>query len=312
MSGRIDQDKKKEEWIKEHISNCSPLIQNYMIGKKKVHTSTTRKAYLGYLIQYEEFVKRNKKELTDILPMDIDRYRDEISEGNGVSIVNAKISAVHSFYEFLKENKLVDTNPCENKKLPVKSRKSPIYMTSNEESQLKNNITHNQLRRTDKWRNRDLCIVTLGLATGLRISEITNIDVEDIDFENKKINNVYVKGGYTRDIYIGDNTIKSINKWLIDRKLYVKDPNQKALFISQKGGRISNSVIEKMMRKETAGFGKKITPHKMRSTCATKLYNKEGDIYLVAQQLGHKNIKNTMIYAQATEDKRRMAAAVLD
>ena len=65
------------------------------------------------------------------------------------------------------------------------------------------------------------------------------------------------------------------------------------------------------MRRETSEFDKKITPHKMRSTCATKLYNKEGDIYLVAQQLGHKNIKNTMIYAQATEERRK-AANILD
>lgn len=311
MSGRIDQDNKKEEWIKSHITNCCPLIQNYMIGKKKVHTSATRKAYLGYLIQYENFLKRNNIGITKVLPMDIDRYRDEISEGNNVSIVNAKLSAIHSFYDFLKENELVKINPCDNKKLPVKSHKAPVYMTSKEEKQLKKNIM-NKNRKTDKWRNRDLCIVTIGLSTGLRVSEITNIDIEDIDFKNKKINNVYVKGGYTRDIYIGDNTIKSIISWLVDRKLYIKNPDEKALFISQKGNRISNSAVERMMRRETSEFDKKITPHKMRSTCATKLYNKEGDIYLVAQQLGHKNIKNTMIYAQATEDKRRKAANILD
>ena len=116
----------------------------------------------------------------------------------------------------------------------------------------------------------------------------------------------------SRDIYIGDNTIQSIRTWLVDREKYAKNSAQKALFISQKGNRISNSTVERMMKKETAGFGKRITPHKMRSTCATKLYNKKGDIYLVAQQLGHKNIRNTMIYAQATEDNRRMAADILD
>lgn len=314
MSGRMDQDAKKEKWIQNHVSKCCPLIQKYMISKKSpVLTSTTRKAYLGYLIQYEDYMKRNGIELVKVLPMDIDTYRDSIHEGNGISIVNAKLSAVHSFYEFLLDNDLVKKNPCDKKKYKmIKEEKYPVYLTAKEERQLKCNITNNQLRKTDKWRNRDLCIITIGLSTGLRISEITNIDVDDIDFENKVINNVYVKGGYTRDIYIGDNTIAAINKWLIDRALYVKDPEQKALFVSQKGGRISNSVVEKMIRRETSSFDKHITPHKMRHTCATKLYKETGDINAVAEQLGHKNLRNTRIYAHTTEDMKRKAAAILD
>lgn len=312
MSGRNIQDEKNEKWVTDHLPNVSILIQNYMQSKKGIHTSTTRRSYLGYLIQFEKFMKEKNIELTDVLPMHIDIYRNYIAEGNGVSIVNAKLCAVLNFYEFLLENDLVTKNPCLHKKLPVTQERKLVYMNEREEKHLKTGILLNKHRKSDRWVHRDYCIVTIGVATGLRISEITNIDVDDIDFENKVIRNVYAKGRKLREIYIGDNTIRAIRNWLDDRETLLKNKSEKALFISQKGNRIANRTVQDMLQKETENFDKKITPHKMRSTCGMKLYNKTGDIYLTAQQLGHSNLKNTMIYAQATEERKREAAKILD
>jgi integrase/recombinase XerC len=304
MSGRQEQDLKYEQWIKEHLESQPMILKDYMLSIKK-KTSSTRKAYLRYLIQYVDYMESQNIKLTDVIPMYIDRYIEYISEGNGPCIVNAKLSAVISFYNFLEENGLVQKNPCPpSKKLKVDEKETVVYMTEREVRKIKSNVTYNQNSV------RDNCIVTLGIATGLRVSAIVNIDIEDIDFDNKTIK-VIEKGDKERIVYIGDNTINSIKQWIeVRRKKIGTDSG--ALFISNKNKRISVRRVEEMIQAASQNIDKHITPHKMRSTCAMKLYNKTGDIYLTAQQLGHKNIKNTMIYAKSTEEKRREAALILD
>lgn len=310
MSGRQEQDEKKELWIKKKLEEVDQIYTDYMRSIKKAKTSSTRKSYLGYLIQFDTFLKENNIDIYEVKPMVIDSYIDYMLEnGNKASIINTKLSAIISFYDFLKENDFIKTNPCSSKKkLKLEEKTSVVYMTEDEIAGIKENI----ITKKYKYANRDLCIITLGCATGLRVSAIVNIDISDINFEEKIIT-VVEKGNKKREIFIGDNTIDSINRWLHDREEILDGAEEDALFISQKTKkRISTYAVQMMIREYGCFIGKHITPHKMRSTCAMKLYNKTGDIYLTAQQLGHKNIKNTMIYAKATDEKRRMAAELLD
>ena len=315
MSGRKEMDDKKEKWISSKLRLCSQLLRDYMLSISETKTSSTRKAYLGYLMQYEQFMMNEGISLTEVKPMHIDRYRKYIigsgNKKNSASIVNVKLCAIISFYDFLKENDLVDHNPCDSKKkLKVKQKEEVVAMTENEINILKHSIATGRNRRTQKYKNRDLCIVTLGCSTGLRVSAIVNIDIDDIDFEKKTIH-VIEKGNKERIICVGENTLQSIRTWMHDRSQLANE-NEKALFISQKHGRIATRTVEEMMQKETVNIKKHITPHKMRSTCGMRLYEKKHDIYLVQQQLGHANIKNTMIYAKASEDMLREAANILD
>lgn len=306
MSGREEQDLQREKWIQEKLNNQSQVLTDYMLSLKNRKTSSTRKAYLGYIIEFVNYMNSNSINFYEAKPMHIDRYIDYISEGRGHGIVNAKLAAISNFYSFLVKNELAKANPINNDmKLKSNTEKNVIYMTETEEQRVK-------LKASRKSRNsvRDLCIITLGCATGLRVSAIRNIDIEDIDFENKIIH-VVEKGNKVRDVYIGDNTIEMIRTWMRERKSKYGN-NTGPLFISQKKNRLSVRTIEEMIHNVSSGVDKHITPHKMRSTCAMKLYNLTGDIYLTAQQLGHKNISTTMIYARATDDKRREAAALLD
>ena len=305
MSGREEQDKRIEEWIKQSLISSPQILQDYMVSIKK-KTSMTRRAYLGYLKQYISFMEQNGITLTEVKPMHIDRFIDHISEGNGPSIVNAKLSAVSSFYHFLEKNDFIEKNPYSSEmKLKLDEKETVIYLTDKEVDKLKASV------RDGARKNRDLCIITLGCATGLRVSAIVNIDIEDIDFKEGTIN-VVEKGNKKRTIYIGANTMSSIKRWMEDREKICGN-NTGALFLSQKGNkRIATRTVQEMIHNASKGIDKHITPHKMRSTCAMKLYEKTGDIYLTAQQLGHSNVKNTMIYAKATEDRRREAAMLLD
>ncbi len=308
MSGRFEQDRKREEWIANKLNYTPKIYKRYMTSIKK-KTSSTRKAYLGYLIDYNNFVGSEGITLESVKPMHIDSYIDYLTEkGNKEAIINAKLSAVISFYDFLIENEIVVKNPCSaKKKLSIKPKETVVYMTEEEVKEVKDNIISNKI----KYCNRDLCIVTLGVSTGLRVSAIVNIDISDIDFENKSIE-VIEKGNKARTVFIEKNTINMIQRWMNDREKIASE-DEDALFISQKTHhRMSVDAVQDIIRRYTKGLDKHITPHKMRSTCAMKLYNKTGDIYLTAQQLGHANIKNTMIYAKATDEKRRMAAEILD
>lgn len=304
MSGRQEQDLQREKWIEEKLKGQPQLLKDYMISAKR-KTSSTRKAYLGYLMQFVNFMGKQKVELTKVKPMHIDRYVDYISKDNGTSIVNTKLAAVSDFYDFLVKNEFVKSNPCSSD-MKLKGEKSDtvVFMTDKEVELIKKKVT------CGKHASRNLCIITLGCATGLRVSAIRNIDIEDIDFDKKTIH-VIEKGNKKRDVYIGDNTIGVIQSWMKDReKIYGTSTGP--LFMSQKKNRLSVRTIEEMIHTASDGIDKHITPHKMRSTCAMRLYDKTGDIYLTAQQLGHASIANTMIYAKATEDRRREAANLLD
>lgn len=306
MSGRQEQDRAIERWIEERLILQPQILRDYMLSIKR-KTSSTRKAYLGYLIQFMGFMDNQGIKLTEVKPMHIDRYIDHISKGNGPSIVNTKLAAVGDFYDFLTKNGLVKSNPySSDMKLNQDKSETVVYMTDDEIKKVKNAAVDAKV----KYASRDLCIITLGCATGLRVSAIRNIDIEDIDFENKSIK-VIEKGNKKREVFIGDNTIQTIKVWMEDRKK-IYGNNTGALFMSQKKNRIAVRTIEDMIHNASKGIDKHITPHKMRSTCAMRLYEKTGDIYLTAQQLGHANISNTMIYAKATNERRREAAELLD
>ena len=315
MSARLEKDQIVEKKIKEKLETCPQILKDYMLSTENKQSSITRMSYLRHLMHYFKFVEDNNLDIYTIKPMHFDRYRDYILHHNGkdcgASLVNTRFSAIISFYKFLQKNDLVTSIPCTNDiKIKIPEKESVVYMTDKEVNILKNNILIGLNRKNDALIKRDLAIVTLGCSTGMRISEISNIDIDDIDFDEQTIR-IIAKGNKYRIIYIGSNTINAIHDWLKDRQKYVKDDN-KALFVSTKGNRIEPSEIRKMLAKETKDLNKHITPHKMRSTCAMKLYDKTGDIYLTAQQLGHSNIKNTMIYAKSTEEKRRRAADLLD
>lgn len=308
MSGRAEQDQQREEWIKQKLINQPQIIQAYMLSIKYNKTSSTRKAYLGYLIEYVDFINKQGIKLTEVLPMHLDLYINYIKEGNGNSIVNAKLSAVGSFYNYLLKNKYIDSNPYDSKEmlLEVEEKDSVVYLTKIEENKLKRKAVSSKV----KYANRDLCIITLGCATGLRVSAIRNIDIEDIDFDNMTID-VIEKGKKARKIFIGENTVKVIKTWMEDREKIFGN-NTGALFMSQKKNRIAVRTIEDMIHNASKGIDKHITPHKMRSTFAMKVYDKSGDINLTSELLGHKNPRNTKKYAKATEERKREAIKYVD
>ena len=327
MCARDDVDKKNLEIIKRISENYPKELLLY-INSLSRKTSYTKMVYIRYVGKFLDYMKQILKlnpykidNYNKIKPMHIDGYMETIKynkngKENSGMYRNAQLAAINGYFNFLAMNGIIKLNPCINIENPKDNKEHKIITISdNDLDIIINNIQHGtgsiKAKSTqEKWKNRDIALVTLGITTGLRISAIVGIDINDINMREKTIT-VTEKGDIQKTIYIGNKTMTALKKWIKDRRFMV-DENEKALFICQGNHRISVRAVENRFKKLSEATGKKITPHKMRATCATRLYEQTGDIYLVQQQLGHKNIENTKRYARVSEQKRREAAYILD
>lgn len=345
MNGRQEM----QEMIEGKISNKLKNKPGYLLDYSRTFgdkTATTKISYLNYVIEFLDYLQKeygyniqDPKCFSNIRTSMLNgysehiryRYINRIKENgltekvkveNGNSIRAAKIYAIKNFFNFLYIDKYINEDPSSKVSIPkVNNEISIVEMSEEEVSVLKNNIMNGAgsskaKKRQLPWKNRDLAIVMIGLVTGLRVESLVEINISDINFQTYSIN-VVEKGNKARTCYIGENTMKIINNWLNDRKAILKDQECDALFISSikqdsKYTRITTSGVRKLVSKYTYNINKKITPHKLRSTCATTTYRHTGDIYLTASVLGHKNIQNTRRYAAVAETERRTTASKLD
>ena len=171
-------------------------------------------------------------------------------------------------------------------------------------------LTKHQLISHEKLKARDLALLTLLLGTGIRVSECVGLDLTDVDFDNECIK-VIRKGGYEDIVYFGDEVRDALLSYLEERKGILALPgHENALFLSYQNKRLSVRSVEKLVKKyaSTVTTMKKITPHKLRSTYGTNLYQETGDIYLVADVLGHKDVNTTKKhYADMLDETKRRA-----
>ena len=163
----------------------------------------------------------------------------------------------------------------------------------------------------EKTKERDLALITLLLGTGIRVSECVGLDLEDLDFKNNAVK-VTRKGGNEMFVYFGPEVEKALMPYLTVReKIVPVSGHEHALFYSTQRKRIGIQAVENLVKKyaREVTTAKKITPHKLRSTYGTALYQETGDIYLVADVLGHKDVNTTRKHYAAIDDARRRQAA---
>lgn len=154
-------------------------------------------------------------------------------------------------------------------------------------------------------------MLTLMLGTGIRVSECVGLDIDDVDFKNNGIK-IHRKGGYESIVYFGEEVEKALADYMQERqKIMPKEGNGNALFLSMQKKRMSVRSVENLVKKysKLVTSIKNITPHKLRSTYGTTLYQESGDIYLVADVLGHKDVNTTRKHYAAQADERRRQAA---
>ena len=259
----------------------------------------------------------NVSVLDQLKPIDIEEYmeylklydspNDQTTITNGERGLKRKISSLRSFYTYYYKRQAIKTNPVQLVDMPKIHDKAIIRLDAGETAALLDYIEHcgDQLigqRKAyyEKTKLRDLAIVTLLLGTGIRVSECVGLDVEDIDFRNNGIRLIR-KGGSEMVVYFGPEVEKALKDYLEARKA----------ISPLEGQRIGVQAVENLVKKYARAITttKKITPHKLRSTYGTTLYQETGDIYLVADVLGHKDVNTTKKHYAAMDDARRRKAA---
>lgn len=227
-----------------------------------------------------------------------------------------KISSLKSFYNYYFRNERLQTNPAALVQLPKLHEKDIIRLDIDEVALLLDEVesgealTEKQKAYHAKTKIRDLALLTLMLGTGIRVSECVGVDIDDIDLKNGGIR-IHRKGGKEVTVYFGSEVEDALLDYLEERSLVIpEDGHEKALFLSLQKKRIAVRSVENLVKKYSRLVTplKKITPHKLRSTYGTSLYKETGDIYLVADVLGHSDVNTTKKHYAALEDERRRSA----
>ena len=321
MGGRIEkEDKAREKMEKklESLPKIFTLFYNWMNARDK--TYTTMNNYINHTVDFMNFITKGKKKeefYKNVTDDDVERYMVSIRRRNingedvevGDDIRAARWSSLNTFFKFLSQKKHIDNNPMLQTERPkIRTKHSVTYMTADEIKSVFCKI-EKEARTTVK--NRDMCIVAVGLSTGLRVSAIANIDVEDIDFKENTIK-VIEKGRKTRYIKFAENLRNIILVWMKDREIYFNGQETGPLFISQKKNRMSVDSIQEVVKKYTQHLPKHITPHKLRSSAAMNLYSNGVGILTIASVLGHENVSTTQRYTSAYDEEQEQATNILD
>lgn len=321
MSGRHEKELRFENRAQKKLETLPAVVTEYyyaMMGAGS--SSTTIDGYINYIQTFLNFTfpKGCSEQFYEkVTSTHINRYiaSCRTKEVNGKterlsdSIRAVRWSALNSFFQFLVPN-YIKANPVANTQRPkIRDNPNVTYLTVEEIGTLYQYVAETAKAR---FKNRDLCFLKLGFSTGLRISAIMQIDIDDIDFNAKTIK-VVEKGDRDYQVMFGDNLKQQMQIWLQDRAKLYPNCQTNALFVSQKGERLSVDQASKIIAKYSDAItDKKVTPHVMRHSCATNLYEKTNDIYICAKQLNHKNVTTTQRYAEVSKSKQKEVANMLD
>lgn len=285
------------------------LLLEKFLTYAKTQLSFSKHSEKAYNFDISEFIefcyKNNVKKPDEITGILIRKYISGLTlKKLSKNTIIRKISAVRSFMKYLFENRIIKSNPFDVIVIPKKDKTLPSFLTEEEvEKLIEENKPEKVLSRDLNYpfAFRDYAILMLLYSSGIRRSELVNLNVGDVDFFSGFIR-VYGKGRKERMVPVGENALKAINDYLKTRNDVVpSDP----LFLNKKGGRLSDTSIFLLLNKmaKRARFTRKIKPHMLRHSFATHLLNNGCDIRVVSEMLGHSSLSTTQIYTHLSIEK---------
>ncbi len=332
------EDIKNVQKMRQVLQELPKFCGKYFKSIEDYTSARTRLAYAYDLRLFFEFLHENNSQLNKmdinafpieildkITREDIEEYMQYLSYyiKDGKEVVNnengkeRKLASLRSFYNYYFEAELIEKNPAALVSMPKKHEKAIIRLENDEVANLLDlvengsNLTQSEAKYHSKTEKRDLALVTLLLGTGIRVSECVGLNIKDINFQVNGIR-IIRKGGYEAIIYFGEEVEEALKDYLTVRNTIIPETgHEEALFLSLQKKRITVRAVQNLVKKYASKVTtlKKITPHKLRSTYGTSLYKETGDIYLVADVLGHKDVNTTRKhYAAQADERRRMAA----
>ena len=324
--------------LRTMLKELPPFCTEYFRGIEPRTSTRTRIAYAYDLSVFFDFLKKENpvfskmdrmdfrlEHLDQLTVTDLEEYMEYLKyrfNENNKEVINKergimrKISSLKSFYNYFFRVEKIKTNPAALVRLPKLHDKEIIRLDIDEVAMLLDEVeqgeslTDRQKAYHDRTKVRDLALLTLLLGTGIRVSECVGLDIQDVDFKNGGIH-IHRKGGKEVTVYFGAEVEDALNDYLAERQRIDPEPgSENALFLSMQRKRMNVRSVENLVKKYAKIVTplKKITPHKLRSTYGTNLYRETGDIYLVADVLGHSDVNTTKKHYAALEDERRRSA----
>ena len=271
-------------------------FMNYMLIERN-YSQNSREAYLNDLKRYLFMMQESAREMESITAKNIEQFICELYDtGLEASSMARNISAIRSFHKFLVIERTLATNPAETLHLPKQTKYLPTVLTVEETMRLLEaplNITPHS-----KYCTRDKALLELLYATGLRVSELVNLQQQSLYLEAGFVR-IFGKGSKERLVPVGDSAINWISQYRSGLRLsLVKRNSDDYLFLNSRGKKLSRMAIYSMVQHyaQLAGIEKKISPHTFRHTFATHLLEGGADLRSVQEMLGHSSIVTTQIY----------------
>jgi len=293
--------------LKAHINSYISFLKN-----EKNYSNNTIISYKNDLIQLLNYLKSHKiLEVNDeqyINRSIMRKYIVHLKKSNySARSISRKISTIRSFFNFLSREGIIKINPTINLITPKIDKKLPYFLYLQEINKLIEAPPQNTISGI-----RDKAILELLYGTGIRVGELVNLNIKDIDFYEKTIR-IFGKGSKERILPLGAPSIKATQEYVTKRNLFMKDiainrNDLNALLLNRFGGRLSARSIRRIIIKymKVAGLNKKISPHVLRHSFATHLLGGGADLRSVQELLGHESLSTTQIYTHITKERLKI------
>ena len=274
------------------------LFLEFLQSDKRLSNNTLQ-SYKRDILQYKNYVDTNKINYLKVSKEDIKQYLMYLQDMNKkTSTISRNLASIRSFYQFLLRNKKIKTDPTEGIQSPKIEKKAPNILSSKEVE-----LLLEQPNCIDLKGIRDKAMLEFAYATGMRVTEIISLDVDDVNLETGFV--VCRNNGKQRSIPLGTLSLKALENYIKDaRPILIKDENNKALFVNINGRRLTRQGFWKIVKyyKDQAHINKDITPHVLRHSFATHLLQNGADLKAIQVMLGHSDISSTQVYMQFQDE----------
>ena len=271
---------------------------DFLENDKKLSDNTLQ-SYKRDLKQFKAYLEDCEINYNRVKEEDIKYYIKELQEeGKKASSISRCIASIRSFYQFILKNKKVKVDPTANIKSPKIEKSVPSVLTAKEVE-----LLLDQPKDVDLKGIRDKAMLEFAYATGMRVTEIISLNIDDVNLEEGYV--VCRNGNKQRSIPLGTMSLKALKEYIEEaRDILLKSEDEKALFVNINGTRLTRQGFWKIIKfyKEQAHITKDITPHVLRHSFATHLLQNGADLKAIQSMLGHSDISSTQVYMQFQDD----------
>ncbi len=274
------------------------LFLEFIQNEKKLSNNTLQ-SYRRDIAQYSNYLEKNRINYSKVKNEDIKRYLKYLEEvGKKTSTVSRNLASIRSFYQFLLRTRKIKEDPTEGIQSPKIEKKAPSVLTSQEVE-----LLLDQPKDVDLKGTRDKAMLEFAYATGMRVTEIISLNIEDLHLDEGYVTCKY--GNKQRNIPLGGISIKALREYIDEaRPILIKSEDEKSLFVNINGKRLTRQGFWKIVKfyKEQAHINKDITPHVLRHSFATHLLQNGADLKAIQTMLGHSDISSTQVYMQFQDE----------